>query len=255
MIAPPELPKKITLGRVHSIETMGTVDGPGLRYVLFLQGCPLRCAYCHNPDSQEVHAGALRTVDEVVADILKYRSFLRKGGLTISGGEPLIQHEFVAEVFQRCRREGIHTALDTSGFCPVRLAKDVLDVTDLVLLDIKSFRPETFRNVTGVDVRPTLRFASELAWRSIPTWIRYVLVPGLTDNLEEIEELAFCVSNMPNVQRVEVLPFHKMGEAKYRALGKPYRLYNTSAPGPELVREVEAIFDRAGCPVAINDRS
>lgn len=239
-------------GRVHSIETLGTVDGPGLRYVLFLQGCPLRCAYCHNPDCQDPKQGVLKTPEEVVADVAKYRSFLRSGGLTLSGGEPLLQPRFVAEVFRRCHEIGIHTALDTSGFCPLHLAGPALDHTDLVLLDIKSFRPETFRDVTGVDVQPTLRMAQELAKRGIPAWIRYVLVPGLTDNLEEIRELAAFVGGLPNVERVEVLPFHKMGEDKYRELGKRYRLYKTPTPSPSLVAAVEDAFANAGCPVARN---
>ena len=249
MIRDPQAP--IT-GRIHSVETMGTVDGPGLRYVLFQQGCPLRCAYCHNPDCQDPKRGTTKTSEEVVADVAKYRSFLRGGGLTLSGGEPLLQPEFVADVFRRCRALGIHTALDTSGFCPLRLAGPVLDQTDLVLLDIKSFRPETFRKVTGVDVTPTLRLAQELARRQIPMWVRYVLVPGLTDGRDEIRELAKFVSELPNVERLEVLPFHKMGEDKYRELRMQYRLYDTPTPSPDLVAAVEDIFAAQGIPVARN---
>jgi pyruvate formate lyase activating enzyme len=241
-------PPKVT-GRIHSVETLGTVDGPGLRYVLFLQGCPLRCAYCHNPDCQDPKSGFERSAREIVDEILKYTSYIRRGGVTVSGGEPLLQSKFVAEVFRLCHDAGLHTALDTSGFCPLPRARPVLTETDLVLLDIKSFRSETFKNVTGVDVRPTLRMAKELEALEIPVWVRYVLVPGLTDDLDEIRQLAEFVAPMRNVERIDVLPFHKMGESKYRALGMPYRLYDTEPPTEELVAKVEKVFRRAGCPV------
>lgn len=245
----PTLAPTTVRGRIHSIETLGTVDGPGIRYVVFLQGCPLRCAYCHNPDAQDPKAGKEMTAEEVIEDVVRYKSFLKHGGLTVSGGEPLLQSTFVAELFRLAHEHGIHTALDSSGFCRLERLQPVLDHTDLVLLDIKSFHPDTFREVTGVDVRPTLRTAHELNRRDIPTWIRYVLVPGLTDGLAEIRQLAEFIAPMSNVERVEVLPFHKMGETKWKALDRPYRLFDTPTPSTQLVQQVERVFKRAGCPI------
>lgn len=235
----------LSTAQIHSIETCGTVDGPGIRYVIFFQGCPLRCQYCHNPDTWDPKVGMEMTLDEILADIYKYRSFMKRsgGGVTATGGEPLLQAGFVAKLFKELKKMGIHTALDTSGFAPMDSAKAVLAHTDLVLLDIKSFDPETFKKVTTVSLTPTLRFAAYLDLANIPAWIRFVLVPGLTDNLEDIQRLSDYLKTLHNIQRIEVLPFHKMGEYKWEQLGIPYQLGDTPTPDEDLVAKVRKILN------------
>lgn len=239
-------PAAVLEGHVHSIETCGTVDGPGTRYVLFLSGCPLRCQYCHNPDTRGRSGGTLRTVDDVVADVLRYRNFIRRGGLTISGGEPLMQPDFVRAVFQKVKAAGIHTALDTSGFLGHVADDELLAATDLVLLDIKSGLPETYREVTGVALDPTLKFAKRLEAMGKPVWIRFVLVPGLTDAPENVRAIAQFVAGLGNVERVEVLPFHQFGRSKYVELGMVYRLDDTPAASDADVERARAIFAEVG---------
>lgn len=236
-------------GRIHSIETFGTVDGPGIRFVVFTQGCPLRCLYCHNPDCRDLRGGKETTVDDLVREIQKYRSYLRGGGVTASGGEPLMQPQFVAELFQRCHELGLHTALDTSGFCPVETAKPVLAHTDLVLLDIKSYDRALYQQVTSVAIEPTLDLACYLDQIAKPTWIRFVLVPYLTDPVVNVAGLADFVAGLRNVERVEVLPFHKMGEYKWEQLGLDYKLKDTPPASPELVRRTIEVFRDRGLEV------
>ncbi len=236
-------------GHVHSYESMGAVDGPGLRFVVFLQGCPLRCQYCHNPDCRDPSKGRILSVHEVMSEILHHLSFLQTGGVTLSGGEPLLQHRFAAALLQACQAQGLHTALDTSGFCTLDHAADALDHSDLVLLDIKSFDPARYWELTHVDLGTTLRFAEELKRRHKPFWLRYVLVPGLTDDLQSIRELSQYLADFPSLERIDVLPFHKMGESKWEALGYPYQLKSTQPPDESLVREVMDIFKTAGRPV------
>jgi pyruvate formate lyase activating enzyme len=234
-------------GRIHSFESMGTVDGPGIRFVLFTQGCPLRCLYCHNPDCRDVYGGREVTVEEMLTEVQKYRSYLQPGGgVTVSGGEPLMQPEFVAAFLQGCQALGFHTALDTSGYCPIAVAEPVLAHTDLVLLDIKSYDPELYRRVTQVSLAPTLAMARYLSEIGKPTWIRFVLVPGLTDPPHNIEGLADFVATLKNVERVEVLPFHKMGEYKWEQLGLEYLLKDTPPPSEALLAQTKAIFQSRG---------
>lgn len=230
------------VGRIHSVETCGAVDGPGLRYVLFLSGCPLRCRYCHNPEAQGPPKGRMQTVAETIEDILRYRAFLRSGGVTISGGEPLMQADFVEEVFRRSRREGLHTALDTSGFLGDRVSDDLLAETDLVLLDIKGIDEAKYRDLTGVSLAPTLRLARRLDAMGKTMWIRFVLVPGLTDDASTIAGIAALVASMNHVERVEILPFHKLGEHKYQSIQKPYLLSETPEPTKQQVDQCRAIF-------------
>ncbi|WP_448380419.1 pyruvate formate-lyase-activating protein [Gloeomargarita sp.] len=234
-------------GRIHSYESMGTVDGPGIRFVLFTQGCPLRCLYCHNPDCRDIYGGREVTVGELLAQVQKYRSYLQQGGgVTVSGGEPLMQPEFVAAFLQGCQALGFHTALDTSGYCPIPVAEPVLAHTDLVLLDIKSYDPELYRRVTQVSLAPTLAMARYLSDIGKPTWIRFVLVPGLTDPPHNLEGLADFVASLKNVERVEVLPFHKMGEYKWEQLGLEYLLKDTPPPSEALLAQTKAIFQSRG---------
>lgn len=250
---PPPLPDLHSAhkGRIHSVETSSTVDGPGIRYVIFTQGCLLRCLYCHNPDTRDPNAGQEMTVDELMDDIQHYQSYLTYsgGGVTMTGGEPLLQPEFVREVFRRCYALGIHTALDTSGFPDLEAAKPVLDYTDLVLLDIKSFDPDIYHRVTNVAIAPTLHFARYLSDIHKPSWIRFVLVPGLTDDPANIEGLAQFIATLNAVEKVEVLPFHKMGEFKWRELGFPYLLGDTNPPTPEQIDTVKQCFRDHGLNV------
>ena len=235
-----------TVGFVHSVETCGTVDGPGLRYVLFLGGCPLRCVYCHNPDAQGKPSGKTITAGEAVKDVLQYRNFIRGGGLTVSGGEPLLQADFVTAVFAGAKRHGLHTALDTSGFRGDVVSESLLDHTDLVLLDIKSWDRATYTRVTGVKIDSTLAFAHRLQRRGIPVWIRFVLVPGLTDDEANVDGIARFVATLTNVQRVQVLPFHKLGEHKYAQLGINFKLSSTPQPTPQQIAKAQETFARHG---------
>jgi pyruvate formate lyase activating enzyme len=246
-----QTPNSKIVGRIHSIETCGTVDGPGIRFVIFTQGCPLRCLYCHNPDCRHIEDGREVTVDELIDEIQKYRSYMRfsGGGVTVTGGEPLMQPEFVQEIFRRCKELGIHTVLDTSGYVNLNVAKSVLDYVDLVLLDIKSFDPEIYVKITSVSLEPTLKFAKTLSESKKTIWIRFVLVPNLSDPLHNIEGLANFVSTLGNVEKVEVLPFHKMGEYKWEQMGYDYKLKDTPPPSPELVQNVMDIFRSHGLQV------
>lgn len=235
-----------TTGHIHSVETCGTVDGPGLRYVLFLHGCPLRCQYCHNPDAQGKPSGGEATAGEALSDMLKYKNFIKRGGITISGGEPLMQPDFVHAIFRGAKERGLHTALDTSGFLGHKASDALLENVDLVLLDIKSFDPVTYKKVTGVTLSPTLAFAERLDTLGIDVWIRFVLVPGLNDAEDNIDGLARFVSGLGNVAKVEILPFHKMGESKYKQANMPYHLADTKEPTTEEVERARSIFARHG---------
>jgi pyruvate formate lyase activating enzyme len=228
----------MTTGAVHSWDLATGVDGPGTRFTLFLSGCPLRCLYCENPDTWHMRDGQRMTVAEVVDEITKYRRFISVagGGFTVSGGEPLLQPTFLSELFHSVKEMGLHTALDTSGFLGDRATDQLLDDTDLVLLDIKSWDPQTYRRVTGGEVAPTLRFAQRLSDRGNAMWIRFVLVPGLTDAWE-------------NVEGVEVLPVHKLGASKYAKLGMKFPLPDVPVPDAELVDRVRKQFADRGLHV------
>ena len=240
-------------GRIHSIETCGTVDGPGIRYILFTQGCPLRCKYCHNPDTWRMQDGREVDTDSLISEIVRYKPYMQfsGGGLTVSGGEPLLQPEFVKDLFMKAKQNGIHTCIDTSGFISIDKADPVLDYTDLVLLDIKSYNPDVYKDLTGVPLDPTLKFANHLNERQIPVWIRYVLVPGLTDNPEDIQALAAFLASLGNVQRLDILPFHKMGEFKWEQLGYEYSLMDTDEPTKEDVAMAKEIFTSYDLPVHV----
>ncbi|MCZ4102147.1 MULTISPECIES: pyruvate formate-lyase-activating protein [Streptomyces] len=231
-------------GRVHSWDLSTGVDGPGTRFVLFLSGCPLRCLYCANPDTWHMRDGQEMTVDAVMAEIEKYRTFITAagGGVTITGGEPLLQPAFTAEVFHRCKELGLHTTLDTSGFLGSRATDDLLADTNLVLLDIKAFDVAAYRSLTGAGLAPTLTFATRLSRHGVPVRIRYVLVPGRTDDESAIDGLAAFVAGLGNVECVDVLPFHKLGAAKYEALDIPFPLRDTPTPSPDLVDRVRGQF-------------
>lgn len=237
-----------TTGRIHSWDLSTGVDGPGTRFVLFVNGCPLRCLYCANPDTWHMRDGREATVDEVMAEIDKYREFITTagGGVTITGGEPLLQPAFTASVLRRCKEAGLHTAVDTSGLLGTRATDELLADTDLVLLDIKAFEITTYRTLTGGELAPTLSFATRLDRLGIPVWIRYVLVPGWTDDPEAVDGLARFVAGLGNVDRVDVLPFHKLGASKYEALDIPFPLRDNPVPEPALTERVREQFREHG---------
>ncbi len=243
-----------TIGRIHSLESFGTVDGPGIRFVVFMQGCPLRCQFCHNPDTWEVHKGTEYTVEQLVSEIIKYKSYMdfSSGGVTFTGGEPLLQAEFILEVSKLLKRHGISIAIDTSGYVWNDAIIEVLKYTDLVLLDIKNYDPLVYEAVTGVPLAPTLKLLDYLREMKINTWIRYVLVPKLTDNLDSVRRLSAHLSNYPNVSKIELLGFHKMGEFKWKELGLEYKLTDTQEPSRELLQEVKEILEGSGRSVSAN---
>lgn len=238
-------------GYVHSLEVGSTVDGPGIRFVLFLTGCLLRCQYCHNPDTWHKLSGRPVKLSEITAEIGKYTEVLKisGGGLTISGGEPVLQHDYTTAIFRWCRSHGIHTCLDSSGRLGERLSDaELLDI-DLVLLDIKSGDPETYRKVTGHPLEPTLHFAQRLSALDRPMWVRFVLVPGLTDAVDNVEKIAAFCAELRGLERVEILRFHQMGRDKWHQLGVDYPLEHTLPPTPELTERVRGQFRARGLTV------
>jgi pyruvate formate lyase activating enzyme len=233
------------LGYVHSWDTSIGVDGPGTRLVFFLAGCPLRCIYCENPDTWCAHTGQEMRIEEADRLLDRFGTFISVagGGVTLSGGEPLAQASFTCAVFEHAKARGLHTALDTSGFLGHRAGDRLLDATDLVLLDIKAGTDGMHRRITGRSLGPTLVFAHRLAERNARVWVRYVLVPGYTDDFDEVDRVAETIVALGNVERIDVLPFHKLGAAKYDALGIPFPLADNPVPTPELVESVRARFE------------
>lgn len=219
-------------GRIHSVETFGTVDGPGIRYIVFMQGCPLRCLYCHNRDSWNPKGGKEITVEEIITDLQKYREFIDTsgGGITVTGGEPTLQSDFVAELFNRCKEIGIHTVLDTSGYVDLEKAKKLLLYTDLVLLDIKHAKNEKHKIITGVNFDKIHKFSYYLSDNNIPIWIRYVLLPNYTDGEDDLIAASNFIKKLKNVEKIEVLPYHSLGEYKWTDMGEKYTLANFSSP-------------------------
>ena len=236
-------------GYCHSYETSSRYDGPGLRAVLFVSGCLLRCSYCHNPDTWHLKDGSYMSIQQVLGRLGDFAPSLVSlgGGLTISGGEPMVQLAFTRRIFQGAKAMGLHTAIETSGFLGARADESYLSAIDLVLLDVKSSNPDTYRRVTGRDLTPTLRFAERLASLSKPVWVRFTLVPGETDDPANVEGIAKFVAPMKNVEWVEVQPFHKMGEFKWKAMNMEYKLANTEPPTRDLVNRVIGQFRDAGC--------
>ena len=215
-------------GRVHSLQSLGTVDGPGLRYVVFLQGCPLRCVYCHNPDTWDPAGGAVMGTEELVEKILRCRPYFgAEGGVTVSGGEPLLQAEFVTQLFARLKQEGVHTALDTSGAGDLGKAPALLEVTDLVLLDLKFPTEEGYRQHCRGSLGQTEAFAALVAEKQVPLWVRHVVAPGLNDTLEDMAAVKCWAERQPTLEKIEWLPFHNLCLEKYQQLGVPFPLADT----------------------------
>jgi pyruvate formate lyase activating enzyme len=236
------------MGFLHSFTTGSAVDGPGVRVVAWTSGCMWRCLYCHNPDTWTMTNGMPVTIARATEQLRKYRHGLKvmSGGLTLSGGEPLMQHRFAVKLLTAAKAMGVHTALDSNGYYGDKLTDAELDVIDLVLLDIKAWDAERHRHLTGMDNAPTLEFARRLGALGRPIWLRYVLVPGLTDDLAEIEKIANFAAKLDTVERVDVLPFHQMGRFKWQKLGLDYALEGTEPPSNELVEQVCTVFRAAG---------
>ena len=245
------------LGRVHSVETFGSVDGPGIRFLIFLKGCSMRCRYCHNPDTWDPETDDLRTADELLTQAMRYRSYWgREGGITVSGGEALLQIDFLTELFRKAKAKGIHTCLDTSGQPFTRREPffskfaELMKYTDLLLFDLKQIDDAKHRELTGRTNRNILDCARYLSDIGKPIWVRHVLVPGITDNDDDLHALRAFIDSLQNVKRVEVLPYHAMGTYKWEQLGIPYTLKDVSAPSEERVRNAEHILTAPGiCPV------
>lgn len=230
--------------RIHSLESFGTVDGPGVRFVVFMQGCPLRCMYCHNPDTWQKN-GVVQyemTSEELLAEVVKYRSYIRKGGVTLTGGEPMMQAEFVAEFFEKCHVEGLHTCLDTSGVIFNEASQRALLRSDLVMLDIKSLDDDMCKTLTGKSNENALRTMTFLQENNIPTWIRHVVVPGYTDDDEKLRELSQWVKRYDVIRNVEILPYHTLGVHKYKELGLSYPLEGVVALAAERAKEIRRMF-------------
>ncbi len=233
------------LGRIHSTESFGTVDGPGIRFVVFMQGCHLKCKYCHNRDTWDMNSGVTYTADELISNILRYKSYFDNsgGGVTVSGGEPLLQVQFVTELFKKLKELNIHTALDTSGNFPIsKEIKELLNYTDLVLLDIKHINNEKCINLTGVPNTKTLEFAKYLSNNSKDIWIRQVLVPGYTDDKFDLQALKKFIETLSSVKKIEILPYHDLGKFKWKELGQVYALDKVSPPSKEEIDNAKRIL-------------
>ena len=238
-------------GRIHSVETFGLVDGPGVRYVVFLQGCRMRCKYCHNPETWKLDEGEEKTAQEVFAKAYRYKSYWKdNGGLTVSGGEPLLQIDFLTELFTLAKEKGIHTTLDTSAnpFDPdspefMDKFEKLMEVTDLVMLDIKEMDPEKHKALTGQTNENILALADWLSDHCKAMWIRHVLVPGITDNDEYLKKTREFIDTLDTVMKVEVLPYHTLGEYKWKELGIPYKLEGVEPPTEERIQNAKKILE------------
>jgi len=233
-------------GNVHSIESMGLVDGPGIRVVVFLQGCALRCKFCHNPDTWTVNGGEEYTPEDIVKKLNRFKTYFASsgGGVTFSGGEPLRQPAFLLEVLKLCKSNGIHTCLDTSGY-GFGDYDEILKYTDLVLFDIKHFTREGYKNVTYMEIDESLKFLEAMKKNNTKMWIRHVVVPGLTDSEKHLKELKEFIDKIPNVEKVELLPYHMLGINKYEVLGFKYPLDGIEAMDKELIKKYqEEIFNK-----------
>jgi pyruvate formate lyase activating enzyme len=236
------------MGFLHSFTTGSAVDGPGVRVVVWTTGCMWRCRYCHNPDTWTMSNGIPVTVTRATEELRKYRHGLKvmSGGLTLSGGEPLMQHRFAVKLLTAARAMGVHTALNTNGYYGDRVSDNELEAFDLVILDIKTWDQDRHRRLTGMDNAPTLAFARRLAARKRPVWLRFVVVPGLTDDFRDVGQIARFSASLGNVERVDVLPFHQMGRFKWHKLGIQYTLDPVEPPSTELVERACAEFRAAG---------
>lgn len=211
--------------KVHSIESFGTLDGPGIRFVIFLQGCSLKCKYCHNRDTWDINSGEYKSLDDIFEKILRYKNYIKNGGVTCTGGEPLLQYEFLIELFKKLKEQGIHTCIDTSGMVSLTdKIKELINLTDLFLMDIKHINPQKCKDLVGVSNEKELDFIKFLSDNGKPMWIRQVLIPGFTDDKQDLLDLKDFINSLKTVQKVEFLPYHTMGKYKWNDLGLKYEL-------------------------------
>lgn len=236
---------KKNYAKIHSIETFGTVDGPGVRFITFFQGCNLQCKYCHNRDTWDINSGEYISVDELFENVLKYKSYIvPNGGFTASGGEPLLQPYFLISLFKKLKSAGIHTAIDTAGMVEItEPIKELLSLTDLVLLDIKHISPGKSKDLVGFSNERELAFAKYLSNNNIPIWIRQVIVPGITNNEEDLIELKNFISSLKTVEKVEFLPYHNLGKHKWEALGFEYPLKDIRIANDEDIKKAKSILE------------
>jgi len=229
----------MTVGKIHSIQTLGTVDGPGVRFVVFLQGCPLRCSCCHNPDTWDLNGGTKYTPEEIVQKALRYKEYFgNTGGITLSGGEPLLQSDFAYQLFSLCKKEGIHTCLDTSGCIINESVLRLLEVCDLVLLDIKYTSAELYQKYVGCEINEVVKFLELLDDKKIPVWIRQVIIPTINDNEENILCLKKLARKFSAIEKIELLPFRKLCQTKYDALGIPFPFSHLLEPEPNVMKKL-----------------
>lgn len=238
----------MTKGRIHSLESMGTVDGPGLRFVVFLQGCPMRCAYCHNPDTWTVNAGTLMDPAEIIEQVEHNRSFYKNGGITVTGGEPLLQVDFLIDLFTLAKERDIHTCIDTSGItykpgntAYIEKLDKLMELTDLVMLDIKHINPEKHKELTGQPNDGILAFVQYLSDKDIPMWIRHVVVPGITDDEKYLYQLGQFIAPFKNLKVLDILPYHTMGTVKYEKLEMEYKLKDVPAMSKDKAIELKKV--------------
>lgn len=243
-------------GKIHSIDTFSTLDGPGIRTIIFMQGCPLRCKYCHNPDTWAVNSPNAQEygVEELMEIILRNRPYYEAsgGGVTFSGGEPLLQHRFIKEIFKHCRKENISTAYDSSLYISSRVVLSLVPFTNLVLADIKQMNNEKSRLLTGADNRLNIANLKLLNENKVPIWIRYVVLPGWTDAYEDLEKMALFIRDLPYVERVDLLPYHALGSHKWKMLGLEYQLHEVEPPAFNHLQELaQLVSSLSQCPVYV----
>ena len=237
------------IGHIHSIETCGTVDGPGMRFVVFFKGCPMRCAYCHNPDTWAMNGGTVMEASYNIEQYERNKGFYRDGGITVTGGEPLMQVDFLIELFTLAKAKGIHTCIDSSGIAFNRKNEDFMEkmdklvtLTDLIMLDIKHIDPEKHKELTSQPNENILDFAKYLNEKQVPMWIRHVVVPGITDDDEYLYNLGYFIGEFTNLKALDVLPYHTMGKAKYENLGMEYKLKDVPAMDKTKVVEKKKVI-------------
>ena len=230
--------------KLHSIESFGTLDGPGIRFVIFLQGCSLKCKYCHNRDTWDINAGEYKSLDDIFEKILRYKNYIKSGGVTCTGGEPLLQYEFLIELFKKLKDKNIHTCIDTSGMVALTdKMKELIDLTDLFLLDIKHINSEKCKDLVGVSNKKELDFAKYLSDHGKPMWIRQVLIPGYTDDKNDLIDLKNFINSLKTVEKVEILPYHTMGKYKWYDLGLKYELEDVREATTDDIKRAKKILE------------
>ena len=235
--------------RIHSYESAGTVDGPGIRFVVFMQGCPLRCKYCHNPDTWEFNAGKVVSAKTLLNEVLKYTTFMKfsKGGVTFSGGEPLVQKQALLPLLKELKRQGVLTAIDSAGTTNIDdVTLEIINTVDLVMLDVKHIVPYEHKLLTGLSNDKNIAFLEALSQKNVRTWVRWVVVPNINDSIEYANSFASLIKKYPNVELVEILPYHKNGIYKWEALNIPYQLNDTPEPSKDNIKEIAKVLEEQG---------